>query len=85
MGKVGAGIGKQAIEDKLSGKSKDETDKNAENGTSQLKALGKKICQDRMNMKNVQNQLVAQLPDFKPYGNIFTDANTSCDKDDSDN
>jgi hypothetical protein len=82
MGKVGAGMGKNALQDKLSGKSKDETDKDAENGAAQLKTLGKKMCQDQINVQNVQNQLAAQLPDFKPYGKIFTDEEKSCDKDD---
>jgi hypothetical protein len=82
MGKVGAGMGKNALEDKLSGKSKEETDKDAENGAAQLKTLAKKMCQDQINIQSVQNQLAAQLPDFKPYGNIFNDKEKSCDKDD---
>ncbi|GLQ45566.1 hypothetical protein GCM10007862_06170 [Dyella lipolytica] len=84
MGKVGAGMGKNALQDKLNGKSKEETDKDAENGAAQLKTLAKKMCQDHVNMLSVQNQLAAQLPEFKPYGKIFTnkDEDVSCNKDD---
>lgn len=81
MAKVGKDMGVAAIKDKLNGKSKQETDADAKNGGERLKALAKKICQDQINMKNAQDQLVAQLPDFKPYGNIFTDKNISCDED----
>jgi len=81
MAKTGKDMGVTAIKDKLDGKSKQETDADAEKGGQQLKALAKKICQDRINMKNAQDQLVAQLPDFKPYGGIFTDKNISCDED----
>jgi hypothetical protein len=85
MGKVGKDMGMAALNDKMSGKPKEETDKDAQNGAGQLKALGMKMCHDRITMKNAQNQLAAQLPDFKPYGNIFTDTDTdvTCDKDDN--
>jgi hypothetical protein len=82
MGKVGAGMGLKALNDKLSGKSKKDTDEDASNGGDQMSALSKKICQDEQTMKTVQNQLSAQLPDFKPYGKIFDDDSASCDKDD---
>lgn len=82
MGKLGASMGLKAVNDKLNGKSKDDTNKDAASGGDQMQALSKKICQDELTMKTVQSQLTAQLPDFKPYGNIFTDDGTSCDKDD---
>jgi hypothetical protein len=84
MANLGKDVGVTALKNKLNGKSKQEIDTEAEKGGEQIKTLAKKICQDRINMKNAQNQLAAQLPDFKPYGNIFTDKNTSCDKDDDD-
>lgn len=84
MGKAGIGMGKKAVEDKLSGKTKADTDKDAENGGDEMKVLAQKICQDQVNMKTVQNQLAAQLSDFKPYSHIFTDDNTSDCKKDSD-
>jgi hypothetical protein len=82
MGKVGKNMGMTALKDKMGGKSKEDTDNDAKNGGSQLKALAMKMCQDRVSMKNAQNQLAAQLSDFKPYSNIFTDQNTKCDEDD---
>jgi hypothetical protein len=82
MGKLGAGMGLKALGDKLGGKSKKDTDDDAAKGGDQMGTFSKKICQDELTMKTVQNQLSAQLPDFKPYGSIFTEKNTSCDKDD---
>jgi hypothetical protein len=83
MGKLGTGMGIAALKDKLNGDSKSDQDKDAQKGGDQMSALSTKICQDELNIKNAQNQLAAQIPAFKPYGNIFTDKNTSCDKDDS--
>ncbi|GLQ87055.1 hypothetical protein [Dyella flagellata] len=38
---------------------------------SQAHQMSVKMCQDEVNLAGVQAQLVAQLPAFKPYGNIF--------------
>jgi hypothetical protein len=70
MGKVGAGIGANALKDSIAGKSKTEKDDDAKAGSAQLKTLGLKICQDQANIANVQDQLAAQLPAFKPYSHI---------------
>jgi hypothetical protein len=82
MGKAGASIGTHALKEKLSGKSKEDIDKDATAGGQQMRTMGHKICQDQVNIKTVQNQLAAQLREFKPYSTIFTDDNTKCDKDD---
>ena len=86
MGKVGAKIGGKALKDKMEGKSKTDQDQDAKAGTDQLHALSKKICQDRANIKTVQDQLNTQLPEFKPYGNIITQGSVAdCQKgDDAD-
>jgi hypothetical protein len=81
MGKVGAGMGMKALKDKLDGQSKQTTDADAKGGGAQLKALGMKICQDQINMKNAQDQIAAQLPAFKPYSAIFNNENSKCDED----
>jgi hypothetical protein len=82
MGKIGAGMGVKALKDSLDGKSKAEQDQHAEAGAGQLKALEQKMCQDLSNVKNVQDQLAAQLPAFKPYADIMTGKDiTDCQKD----
>jgi hypothetical protein len=83
MGKVGAAMGGTALKNKMEGKSQAEQDKDAQSGSDQLHALSKKMCQDRANIKSVQDQLNAQLAEFKPYGNIVPqDSVDSCQKDD---
>jgi hypothetical protein len=81
MGKLGAGMGLTALKGKLNGKSQQEMDSDASKGGQSMSALAKKICQDQINMKTVQDQLAGQLPDFKPYSKIFDDDNTKCDDD----
>ena len=82
MGKVGAGMGVKALKDSFDGKSKAEKDQHANAGADQLKTLEHKICQDHANIKNVQDQLAAQLPAFKPYADIVTGKYvTDCEKD----
>ncbi|HET7331266.1 hypothetical protein [Dyella sp.] len=82
MGKVGAGIGVKALKDSFDGKSKAEQDQHAEAGAGQIKALARKMCQDLANVKNVQDQLAAQLSAFKPYADIMTGKYvTDCEKD----
>jgi hypothetical protein len=83
MGKIGAKIGGKALEDKVEGKSKSDLDQDAKAGAAPLHALSHEICQDHANIKTVQDQLSAQLADFKPFGNIVTqDDVTNCMKDD---
>ena len=79
---TGADMGVKALKDSLDGKSKAEQDQHAEAGAGQLKALEQKMCQDLANVKNVQDQLAAQLPAFKPYADIMTGKDiTDCQKD----
>ena len=72
MGKAGAEAGLSAARHAVSGSSdpneKRKIDADVEARTHQL-AL--KMCQDQVNLKTVQDQLVAQTPAFKPYGGIF--------------
>jgi hypothetical protein len=50
-----------------------------------LKQLGLKMCQDQANIKTVQDQLSAQLVEFKPYGGILgNDSVEDCQKDEKD-
>jgi hypothetical protein len=81
MGKIGAGMGLKAVKDSFDGKSKAEKDKDAQAGGQQLKALGRKMCEDEANITDVQDQLAAQLPAFKPYAKISTKHLSECDKD----
>ncbi|RUL79718.1 hypothetical protein [Dyella choica] len=81
MGKVGAGMGMKSIKDSIDGKSKAEKNKDVESGGEQLKALGKKMCQDQADIKDVQDQLATQLPAFKPYAKIVTKSRADCEKD----
>lgn len=73
MGKAGAEAGVKALSDSVNGKpdpnEKQKIDGQASTQTHQLLL---KMCQDETNLKAVQDQLVVQLPDFKPYGNIFS-------------
>ncbi|WP_233843002.1 hypothetical protein [Dyella sp. 2HG41-7] len=83
MGKIGANIGANALKDTIDGKSKTEKDNDAKAGGGQLKTLGLKICQDQVNIKNVQDQIAASLPAFKPYSHIADDHDgDKCTKDD---
>jgi hypothetical protein len=83
IGKVGAKMGSKALKDKMEGKSKSDQDQDAKPGTEQISELSKKMCQDEANIKSVQDQLSAQLVEFKPYGNIVTQSSiTDCLKDD---
>lgn len=84
MGKVGAGMGAKALKNSIDGKSKTEQQQDAQSGGNQLKTLGQKICQDQANLKNVQDELAAQLPAFKPYANIVASKSAAdCEKDDN--
>jgi trans-2-enoyl-CoA reductase len=81
MSKVGADMGMKALKDTTAGKSKAEKDQDAEAGGKQLKAMGQKMCQQEAGIKDVQEQLAAQLPAFRPYAKLVTKSNSDCDKD----
>lgn len=85
MGKLGAKMGITALNNKLSNKSDADQKQDAESGGQQMNKLSQKICQDQANIKSVQDQLAAQLAEFKPYGHIFSsDDVADCMKDDKD-
>lgn len=81
MGKVGADMGMKALKDTTAGKSKAEKDQDAEAGGNQLKALGQKMCQQEAGIRDVQEQLAAQLPAFRPYAKLVTKSVSDCNKD----
>ncbi|WP_188792407.1 hypothetical protein [Dyella nitratireducens] len=82
MGKIGAGMGTQAIKNAVDGKSKAEQDKDAEAGSAKMDQLFQKMCDDEASIKSLQDQLAVQLPAFKPYGSILSSEEvTECYKD----
>lgn len=86
MGKAGAAAGLKAIKDKMGGTSNPDANKQIDDDvTAQIHQLMVKMCQDQVNLKTLQEQLVAQLPDFKPYGSMFTHSSVDeCVKSDED-
>jgi hypothetical protein len=50
---------------------KEATDGKPDSGQKQQLGHQHSTCQDEANLKAVQDQLVTQMPAFKPYGNIF--------------
>lgn len=72
MGKAGAAAGLKAIKNSLSEKSDSNGKQKIDDEVSaQTHQLSLKMCQDEVNLKTVQDQLVAQIPAFKSYGAIF--------------
>ena len=72
MGKAGAAAGVEALQKSIDGKSDpNEKKKIDDDVSSQTHQLSLKMCQDEANLKTVQDQLIAQLPAFKPYGGVF--------------
>jgi hypothetical protein len=55
-------------------KAEDAADGKADSGQKQQLEHQHSTCQDEANLKAVQDQLVTQMPAFKPYGNIFASA-----------
>ncbi|RUL79717.1 hypothetical protein [Dyella choica] len=49
----------------------DAEQKLEESVESQVHQMSVKMCQDEVNLASVQAQLIAQMPAFKPYGDIF--------------
>jgi hypothetical protein len=82
IGKAGVQTGKNELNDKVQGKSEAVQQQDANTGKQKLAELSGKICQDQANIKAVQDQLSAQLAEFKPYGNVLTQNDiTSCHDD----
>ncbi|RDS80466.1 hypothetical protein DWU98_13685 [Dyella monticola] len=86
MGKAVAVAAKEAVKHSLNG-SLDPSQKKqlGSNASAQADQLSHTLCQDEANLTTIQNQLVAQMPAFKPYGAIFdTRSVDECIKDDKD-
>lgn len=87
-GKAGAAIGAQALKSvasQLAGGNPDHIKQDVEAKAATVKAAALKICQDLGNTKTAQDQLAAQLPAFKPYGNVIdADSVSNCEKDQKD-
>ncbi|HEX7815493.1 DUF2884 family protein [Dyella sp.] len=73
MGKAGGKVAIQALAHAASS----AEGKAAEQTAQQLSDMGMKICKDTAAIKTVQDQLGAQLPAFKPYAGIVSDASVS--------
>lgn len=72
MGKTGAEESVKAIKNSIAGKSEPNKKQKIYNEvTAQANQLSLKMCQDQVNLKTLQDQLVKQIPSFKPYGAIF--------------
>lgn len=87
-GKAGAALGQEAARSvltNLASGNPDRIQQDIDAKTRLLKVAALKICTDLSNVKNNQDQLVATLPAFKPYGNVVGsgDAN-DCKKDRDD-
>lgn len=84
MGKAGAAAGVKALQNSMSSKSDpNEKKKIDDDVSSQTHQLSLKMCQDESNLKTVQDQLIAQIAAFKPYGDIFPGRSIDeCMKDD---
>lgn len=84
-GKAGAAVGAQAIKSVAQGLANGNSDQIQQQIDVKTKAVtdaALKICQDLANVKTSQDQLVAQLPAFKPYGNVVSGSDVGdCHKD----
>lgn len=73
-GKAGAAVGAEAVKSvatRLASGDPDKIQQDVEAKAQVVKDAAKKICQDVGGIQTAQNQLVTQLPAFKPYGNII--------------
>jgi hypothetical protein len=72
-GKAGAALGQEAAKSVLTNLANGNPDKiqqDIDAKTKPLKEAALKICTDLGNVKQNQDELVAALPAFKPYGNV---------------
>jgi hypothetical protein len=78
-----AAAAKEAVKHSDGGKPGLDQKKQLESqATSQSHHLSHTLCQDEINLKAVQDQLLAQMPAFKPYGTIFSNKSADeCAKD----
>jgi hypothetical protein len=84
LGGAGAKMGLAALKEKIDGDDNDAAKKQRDNqATQQTQKYVSKMCEAQADIEAVQNQLAAQLPAFKPYGNIMRDKDIKdCEKDD---
>lgn len=87
-GKAGVAVGAQALKSvatRLASGNPDQIQQDIDAKTKLVKDAALKICHDLGNIKSTQDQLVAQLPAFKPYGNVIGgDDVNDCEKDQKD-
>lgn len=85
-GKAGAAVGEAAaksVVSNLASGNPDQIQRDVEAKAQGVKQAALKICEDLGNIQTAQDQLVAQLPAFKPYGNIVKGDNVSDCKNDT--
>jgi hypothetical protein len=73
-GKAGAEVGAQAIKSvatRLVSGDPDKIQQDVDAKAKIVKEAAAKICQDVSSIQTAQNQLAAQLPAFKPYGDVI--------------
>lgn len=84
-GKAGVAVGAQAMKSVAQGLAHGNSDQIQQQIDAKTKAVTEaamKICQDLANIKTNQDQLVTQLPAFKPYGNVVSGSDVGdCQKD----
>lgn len=85
MGKAGVEEGAKAINNSMDESKSNKKQKNYNGTSARVNQLLLKMCQDQVNLKTIQDQLVIQIPSFKPYGNIFASSSIDdCMKEDED-
>ena len=87
-GKAGVAVGAQALKSvatRLASGNPDQIQQDIDAKTQLVKDAVLKICRDLGNVKTNQDQLVVQLPAFKPYGDIVSATDVSdCEKGQKD-
>jgi hypothetical protein len=84
-GKAGAEVGEQALKSVTKGMTSghpDQIQAEIEAKAQVVKEAALKVCADLGNIQSAQDQLVAQLPAFKPYGHIVSADDVSDCKND---
>jgi hypothetical protein len=85
-GKAGEAIGEEVaknVASNLASGHPDQIQPDVEAKAQLVKQAALKICEDIGNIQTAQNQLVTQLPAFKPYGNIVSASDVSDCKSDT--
>lgn len=86
-GKAGAAIAGEAVKgvvSSIAGSSDKSASANARAQGEKVKQAAMKICDDLASIRDAQDQLINQLPAFKPYGSLITaDSVDECRKGDN--